>query len=138
MKEADREEAIRWLEVFTSIYEEASVFIHCVTDNVNTDSLPGDLETLPEVVQKLTPLLESASKLPKPKQIELSRIKKDLKLTIDACIKASKWAMKLGDKYSRFRFSVTTFWTNLAISFSESLSAKLALLSSYTGKGGEA
>jgi len=138
VKESDREEAGRWLETFTSLYEQSSVFIHCITDKVNADGLPADLAALPEVVQKLSPLLKSVRELPRPRQRELRRLKKDLKLTIDACIKAGKWRIKYSRKASRFRLSATVFWTSLAVSFSESLSLKLALLNGYVSYGGEA
>ena len=138
MKEADREETEQWLEIFISLYERASIFIHCVIDKVNADGLPSDLLALPEVIQNLPPILKSVRELPRPRQIELRRLKKDLKLTIDTCIKASKWAIKLDRKASRVRLSAAVFWTSLAISFSESLSLKLALLSGYARYGGEA
>jgi hypothetical protein len=138
MKETDREETGRWLEIFMPLYEQASVFTHCVTDNVNADGLPVDLAALPEVIQKLSPLLKSVRELPRPRQIELRRLKKDLKLTIDACIKAGKWRIKHSQKASRVRLSVTVFWTSLAVSFSESLSLKLSLLTGYASNGGEA
>ena len=138
MKEINREEAERWLETFMPLYEQASIFIHSVTDNVSADGLPTDLAALPEVIQKLSPVLKSVRELPRPRQIERRRIKKDLKLTIDACIKASKWAIKLDRKASRFRLTATVFWTSLTIRFSESLSLKLASLTGYASCGGEA
>lgn len=138
MKEVDREEAGRWLEAFIPLYEQSSAFIHCVTDNVTADGLPGDSTALPEVIRKLSPLLESVRQLPKPGQITLRRLKKDLKLTIDACIKACRWTIKLNNKSSRFRLSAAVFWTSLAVSFSGSLSAKLVSLTGCASNGGEA
>jgi hypothetical protein len=138
MKEADREEAGRWLEKFIPLYEQASIFIHRIIDKINADGLPADLSALPEVIQKLSPVLKSVRELPRPRQIELRRLKKDLKLTIDVCIKASKWRIKHSHKASRFRLSAAVFWTSLAVSFSESLSLKLALLTGYASYGGEA
>jgi hypothetical protein len=138
MKEADREEAGRWLEKFIPLYEQASIFIHRIIDKINADGLPADLSALPEVIQKLSPLLKSVRELPRPRQIELRRLKKDLKITIDVCIKASKWRIKHSHKDSRFRLSAAVFWTSLAVSFSESLSLKLALLTGYASYGGEA
>lgn len=138
MKEAAREEAGRWLETFMPLCEQASVFIHSVTDNVDTDGLPTDLAVLPEVILRLSPILKSIREMPKPRAKELRRLKKDFKLTLDACIKASKWAIKHSRKASRIRLSATVFWTSLAISFSESLYLKLSLLTGYAGYGGEA
>jgi len=138
MKEADREVTERWLEAFIPLYEQASIFIHRVIDKVNADGLPADLPALPKVIQDLSPILKSVRELPRPRQIELRRLKKDLKLTIDACIKASVWAIKLNRKVSRVRLSAAVFWTSLAVSFSESLSLKLALLPGYASYGGEA
>lgn len=134
MKEADREEARRWLEALMPLYEQASVFIHSVTDKVNADGLPTDLTALPEVILKLSPILKSVREMPKPRHRELRRLGKDLKLTLDACIKASKWRIKHSRKASRIRLSATVFWTSLAISFSESLARKLALLPGYGGE----
>ncbi len=134
MKEADREEARRWLETLMPLCEQASVFIHSVTDKVNADGLPTDLAALPEVILKLSPILKSANKMPKPRAKELRRLRKDFKLTLDACIKASKWRIKHSRKASRIRLSATVFWTSLAISFSESLASKLALLPVYGGE----
>jgi hypothetical protein len=134
MKEADREEAGRWLETFMPLCEQASVFVHRVTDKVNADGLPTDLAALPEVILRLSPILKSVNKIPKPRHRELRRLKKDLKLTLGACIKASKWRVKHSRKASRIRLSATVFWTSLAISFSESLARKLALLPGYGGE----
>ena len=134
MKEADREEAKRWLETLMPLYEQASIFIHSVTDKVNADGLPTDLTALPEVILKLSPVLKSVREMPKPRHRELRRLWKDLKLTLDACIKASKWRIKHSRKASRIRLSATVFWTSLAISFSESLALKLALLPGYGGE----
>ena len=134
MKEVDREEAERWLEAFKTLCEQASVFIHSVTGKVNADGLPTDLTALPEVILRLSPILKSVNKVPKPRHRELRRLKKDLKLTLDACIKASKWRIKHSRKASRIRLSATVFWTSLAISFSESLALKLALLPGYGGE----
>ena len=67
MKEADREEARRWLETLMPLYEQASVFIHSVTDKVNADGLPTDLTALPEVILKLSPILKSVMEMPSTK-----------------------------------------------------------------------
>lgn len=137
-KEARREEAKRWLEAFIPLYEKSSAPIHRIADNVNDDGLPSDLSALPEVIQELSPILISIRALPRPRQMDLRRIKKDLKLTIDACIKACKWRLKQNRKSSRFRLSVAVFWTSLVVSFSEALPLKIALLSDYASNGGEA
>ncbi|MFC2026937.1 hypothetical protein ACFLUX_03100 [Chloroflexota bacterium] len=134
MKEADREEARRWLETLMPLCEQASIFIHSVTDKVNADGLPTDLTALPEAILKLSPVLKSVREMPKPRNRELRLLRKDLKLTLDACIKASKWRIKHSRKASRIRLSATVFWTSLAISFSESLACKLALLPGYGGE----
>ncbi len=138
MKELDREEVEWWLETFMPLYEQASASIHRVTGKVNADGLPADLTALPEVILKLSPILKSVNKMPKPRAKELRRLKKDFKLTLDACIKASKWRIKHSQRASRIRLSATVFWTSLAISFSESLSQKLALLPGYASYRGEA
>ena len=130
MKETDRKEAERWLQAFMPLYEQATTITHNIAQ-VNADGLPTDLTTLREINAKLPPILKSAKEMPKPKDKELRRLKKDFRLTLDACIKASKWRAKLSQKPNRVRFSVTVFWTSLANSFMESLSKRLALLSEH-------
>ena len=134
MKELDREEAERWLKAFMLLYEQAANLIHNISE-VNADGLPTDLTALMEMGIKLPPILKSVKEMPKPKEKELRRLKKDFKLTLDACISASKWGIKHSQKANRFRFSVTVFWTSLAISFTESLSKRLALLSEHLDYG---
>lgn len=130
MKETDRKEAERWLQAFMPLYEQATTITHNIAQ-VNADGLPTDLTTLREINAKLPPILKSAKEMPKPKDKELRRLKKDFRLTLDACIKASKWRAKLSQKPNRVRFSVTVFWTSLANSFMESLSKRLASLSEH-------
>lgn len=134
MKETDREEAKRWLQAFMPLYEQAATITHNIAQ-VNADGLPTDLTTLREINAKLPPILKSAKEMPKPKDKELRRLKKDFRLTLDACIKASKWRAKLNQKPNRVRFSVTVFWTSLANSFTESMSKRLALLSEHLNTG---
>lgn len=134
MKEIDREEAQRWLKLFIPLYEQAATLTHNIAQ-VNADGLPTDLTSLREISIKLPPILKSVKEMPKPKSRELRRLKKDFKLALDACIKASKWRIKQSQKSNRFRFSVTVFWAALAISFMESLSKKLALLSEQLNYG---
>jgi hypothetical protein len=134
MKEVDREEAEKWLKTFMILYQQASALTHKISE-VNADGLPSDLTALKEASEKLPPILKSVKEMPKPKEKELRRLKKDLRLTVDACIKAGKWVIKLNQKPSRFRFSVAVFWTSLAISFTESLSQKLALFSMHLNYG---
>jgi hypothetical protein len=135
MKKVDKEEAERWLEIFMPLYEETAPLAHKISE-VNADGLPTDLIALKEISIKLPPILKSMKEMPKPKNKELCSLKKDLKLSLDACIKASKWVLKLNQKPSRVRFSVAVFWTSLAISFTESLSQRLALLSGHLNYGG--
>ena len=136
MKEIDREEAERWLQVVMPLYEQVATLAQNIAQ-VNADGLPTDLTALKEISVKLPPILKSLKETPKPKSKELCKLKKDFKLALDACIKASKWRIKQSQKSSRFRLSVTVFWTSLAISFMESLSKKLALLSEHINKGGK-
>lgn len=124
--------------MFIPLYERASSTIDRFTDSVSEDELPTDPSSLPEVIQELSPILKAVRELPRPRDKELRRLKKDSKLTLDACIKASKWALKLESKASRFRLSATVFWTSLAVSFFESLSVKLTSITGYASCGGEA
>ena len=134
MKNVDSEEAERWLKAFMPLYEQAATLTHKISE-VDNDGVPTDLTALREINAKLPPILKSVKEMPKPKSKELRRLKKDFKLALDACIKASKWRLKQSQKSSRFRFSVTVFWTTLAIGFMESLSKKLALLSKHLNYG---
>jgi len=134
MKEVDREEAERWLKTFMSLYDQAATLTQNIAQ-VDADGLPTDLTALKEIGIKLPPILKSVKEMPKPKGKELRRLKKDFKLTLDACISASKWGIKHSQKPNRVRFSVTVFWTSLAISFTESLSKRLALLSEHLDYG---
>ena len=136
MKGIDKEEAKRWLQTIMPLYKKTAILTQNIAQ-VNADGLPTDLTALREISLKLPPILKSVKEMPKPKSKELRRLKKDFKLALDACIKASKWRIKQSQKSSRFRLSVTVFWTSLAISFMESLSKKLALLSEHINKGGK-
>ncbi len=134
MKDLDREEAERWLKIFMSLYEQATILTPKISE-VDSDGVPTDVTALREINIKLPPILKSVKEMPKPKEKELRKLNKDFKLALDACISASKWGIKLNQKSSRFRFSVTVFWTSLAISFKESLSKKLASLPEHLNYG---
>ena len=127
MKEIDRDDAKRWLRTFMSLYEQAIMITPKISE-VDSDGVPTDVTALREISIKLLPILKSLKEMPKPKNKELRRLRKDFKLTLDAYISASKWGTKLNQKSSRFRFSTTVFWTTLANNFMESLSKKLASL----------
>jgi len=127
MKNVDREEAEQWLKTFMSLYEQAIIITPKISE-VDRDGVPTNITALREISIKLPPILKSLKEMPKPKNKKLRRLKRDFKLTLDACISASKWGIKLNQKSSRFRFSVTVFWTSLANNFMESLSKKLASL----------
>ena len=134
MKEIDKEEAEQWLKIFMPLYEQAIMLTPKIPE-VDSDGVPTDVTALREISIKLLPVLKSLKEMPKPKNKELRRLRKDLKLTLDACISAGKWGIKLNQKSSRLRFSVTVFWTSLAISFKKSLSKKLASLPEYLNYG---
>jgi len=132
-------EAGRWLDMLLPLYRQATGYINLVADDVNDAGAPTNLAALPEVIQQLTPIRKAVVELPRPRDMELRRLKKDCKLTLDACIKAGKWALKLEQKPSRLRLAMTVFWTDLAVSFSQSLAYKLsALAPNYAGCGGDA
>jgi len=134
MKEIDREGAEQWLKTFMSLYEQTIIITPKISE-VDSDGMPTDVTALIEINIKLLPILKSLKEMPKPKNKELRRLRKDFKLTLDACITAGKWGIKLNQKSSRFRFSVTIFWTSLAISFKKSLSKKLASLPEHLNYG---
>jgi hypothetical protein len=134
MKEIDREETEQWLKTFMSLYQQAIMATPKISE-VDRDGVPTDVTALREISIKLLPILKSVKEMPKPKNKELRRLKKDLKLTLEACISASKWGIKLNQKSSRLRFSTTIFWTSLAISFKESLSKNLAALTQNLNYG---
>ena len=129
----------RWLDTLLQLYQQAAAYINTVADDVSDRGTPSNLAALPEVIQQLTPIRKSVVELPRPRDPELRRLKKDCKLTIDACIKSAKWALKLEQKASRFRLAMTVFWTELAVSFSQSLIHKISTLApNYTDCGGDA
>jgi hypothetical protein len=134
MKEIDREEVERWLQKIMPLYEQTAILTQNIAQ-VNADGLPTDLTALREISIKLPPILKSVKEMPKPKSKELRRLKKDFKLALDACISASKWRIKQSQKSSRFRLSVTVFWTSLAIDFMESLPKSLASLTEHLNYG---
>jgi hypothetical protein len=132
-------EAGRWLDMLLPLYRQATGYINLVADDVSDAGTPANLAALPEVIQRLSPIRKAVIELPRPKDRELRRLKKDFKLALDACIKAGKWDLKLEQKASRLRLAMTVFWTELAVSFSQSLAYKMAIMApNYAGCGGDA
>lgn len=128
MKEVDKEETERWLKAFMPIYEQSATLIYKIA-KIDAEGLPADLPTLMEGNAKLPTILKSVKDLPKPKEKELHKLKKDFENVLDACIKAGGWGVKLSRDPNRVRFSNIVFWTSMASSFMESLSKRLASLS---------
>lgn len=128
MKDVDREETERWLKAFMPLYEQAAALIHKIA-KIDADGMPTDLATLVEGNEKLPPILKSVKELPKPKEKELRKLKKDFQDVLDACIKAGGWGVKLIQDPNRVRFANIVFWTTFASGLMESFSKRLTLLS---------
>ena len=128
MKEAVREETERWLKGFMPLYQQAATLIHKIA-KFDAEGLPTDLPTLLDGNVKLPPILKSVKELPKPKEKELRKLKKDFENVLDACIKASEWGVKFSQDQSRIRLSMIVFQTTAAIEFMKSFSKRLTLLS---------
>ncbi|HAS04814.1 MAG TPA: hypothetical protein DCR71_03525 [Dehalococcoidia bacterium] len=117
------------------LYRQAEEITHPIAQ-VDADGLPVDLESLPYIVNSLSPILSKVKKMPKPEYAKLRQMQKDFRLTLEACINSAKYRMKLEKKWSRLTFSTAVFWTNLAISFKKSLSLKMKKMIRDFDKGG--
>ncbi len=128
MKEEDKEKTEHWLQEFMTLYKQADTLIHKIAE-VDADGTPTDLTTLLEGYEKLPPILKSVKEIPKPKEKELRKLKRELQDILDACIKASEWGVKLAQDPNRVRFANIVFWTTFASGLMESFSKRLTSLS---------
>ncbi|HAS28509.1 MAG TPA: hypothetical protein DCR59_05075 [Dehalococcoidia bacterium] len=135
MKDKEKEEILNWLCDVVPLYRQAEEITHPIAQ-VDADGLPVDLESLPYIVNSLSPILSKVKKMPKPEYAKLRQMQKDFRLTLEACINSAKYRMKLEKKWSRLTFSTAVFWTNLAISFKKSLSLKMKKMIRDFDKGG--
>lgn len=135
MKDTEKEEILNWLCDVVPLYRQAEEITHSIAQ-VDADGLPVDLESLTHILYSLPPILVKVKKMPKPEYSKLRQLQKDFRLTLDACIKSAKYRLKIEKKWGRFTFSKAVFWTNLAISFKNSLSPKMEKLIRDFDKGG--
>jgi len=135
VKDKEKEEILNWLCDVVPLYRQAEEITHPIAQ-VDADGLPVDLESLPYIVNSLSPILSKVKKMPKPEYAKLRQMQKDFRLTLEACINSAKYRMKLEKKWSRLTFSTAVFWTNLAISFKKSLSLKMKKMIRDFDKGG--
>lgn len=125
-----------WLVAFMPLYEQAAPLIQTVV-KLDAGGLPADLTTLVEANERLRPILESARKLPKPKQKEFRNIKKDFENVLSRCIRAGETGVKLLDDLGhgapqmavRMRFATIVGYTGQASIYYESLLKRLTSLS---------
>lgn len=123
-----KEETEHWLQEFMTLYEQADTLIHEIAQ-VGAGGMPTDLATLSEGYEKLPPILKSVKEIPKPKEKEHRKLKKELQDILDACIKASEWGVKLAQDPNQARFANIVFWTTFASGLIESFSRRLNSLS---------
>jgi hypothetical protein len=137
VKDAEKNEIRDWLKEIMPLYRQAEEITRSIS-NIDSNGLPVDLENMIEISAGLPPILKSAKAMKKPQLNKLQRLQKDFRLMLDACIKSAKYRLKLVKKNNRLNFSITVFWTNLAISFKKSLSPKIEKLSRDFDKEGAA
>jgi len=135
VKDTEKKETLNWLCEVVPLYRQAEEITHTITQ-VDADGLPVDLESLPDILNLLPPILVKVKKLPKPQYNKLRQLQKDFKLMLDACIKSAKYRLKIEKKWGRISFSTAVFWTNLAVSFKKSLSQKMEKMIRDFDKGG--
>ena len=127
MKGVDREERAQWLKAFMPLYEQAARLIRNIA-KVGADGLPTDVESLIEGYEKLPPILQSVKEIPKPKEKELRKLKKDFEDLLYSCIRAGEWGIKFAQDPSRISFANIVLFTNFANGLMESFSKRLAPL----------
>lgn len=135
MKDTEKDEIRNWLCEVMPLYrqtESVTVNIH----QVDSDGLPLDLGSLAVILDVLPSILARVKKMPKPHYNKLQQLQKDFKLLLDACVKSARYTLKIESKHSRLGFSAAVFWTNLAISFKQSLSPKMVKIARDFDKGG--
>lgn len=120
MKESEREEARRWLEGLTRLYEQNEVALREIA-SLNTESSPEDWDKAfsNENAAALMNAIEPIKELPKPKNKELRKLKDCYRDLVSTCLKAGHLYLKsyyAGD-LGRVRYSQMIFWTT----FSEGL-----------------
>ena len=128
MKDVDSEEREQWLKAFLPIYENSANLIQKIA-KIDADGSPTDVETLIEGYEKLPPILQSVKEIPKPKEKELRKLKKDFEDLLYSCIRAGEWGIKFVQDPSRIRFANIVFFTNFANGLMESFSKRLSSLS---------
>jgi len=128
MKDVDREERAQWLKAFMPLYEQAAPLIRNIA-KVDADGSPTDVGNLIEGYEKLPPILQSVKEIPKPREKELRKLKKDFEDLLYSCIRAGEWGIKFVQDPSRIRFASIVFFTNAANGLMESFSKRLAALS---------
>ena len=120
MKESEKEEARRWLEGLTRLYEQNEVAIREIA-SLRLESSPQDWDKAYSNanVSTLISAIQPIKELPKPKHKELRKLKECYTDLVATCLKAGHLYLKsyyAGD-LSRFRYSKMIYWT----SFSEGL-----------------
>jgi hypothetical protein len=135
VKDTEKKEIQDWLYEVLPLYRQTEIITHSIS-KIDSDGLPVDLGNMSEIVIQLPPILEKVKKMPKPQYNKLRQLQKDFRLMLDACIKSAKYRLKIAKKFNRFNFSTAVFWTNLAVSFKNSLSPKIEKLSREFDKGG--
>jgi hypothetical protein len=129
MKDVEREERAQWLKAFMPLYEQAAPLIRNIAKKVDADGLRTDVGSLVEGYEKLPPILQSVKEIPKPKEKELRKLKKDFEDLLVSCIRAGEWGIKFVQDPSRIRFGSIVFFTSVANGLMESFSKRLAALS---------
>ena len=129
MKEADREEAVRWLKTLMPWHEQAAAVVRRITKVDADGMLVSDLEDFSEAIVRLPPILVILKKMPKPRDKELRKYKKEFEGSLDACLKACKWCLKFEQAPNRVRLAAIVFQMSLATSLIESATKRLASLS---------
>jgi hypothetical protein len=129
MKGVDREAREEWLKAFMPLYEQAAPLIRNIAKKVDADGLQTDVGSLVEGYEKLPPILQSVKEIPKPKEKELRKLKKDFEDLLYSYIRAGEWGIKFVQDPSRIRFGSIVFFTNVANGLMESFSKRLAALS---------
>ena len=128
IKEVDREEAVQLLKTLMPLSEQVAPIVRRITKVDANDMLVADLEDFLEAVKELPPILESMKRVPKPKDKELRKYKKEIEDSLDACIKACKWYLKFAESPSRVRLASIVFQMSVATSLMESATQRLTLL----------
>jgi hypothetical protein len=135
VKDTEKDEIRNWLCEVMPLYrqtESVTVNIH----QIDSDGLPLDIESLALILDTLPPILTRVKKMPKPRYNKLQQLQKDFRLLLDACVKSARYTLKIERKHSRLGFSAAVFWTNLAISFKQSLAPKMEKIVRDFDKGG--